>query len=183
MHHQISAWASNTSCVSRPGLGIKMKVKTMRMKCSLTWIGLSSIAAVTLTGCLADGSESARPTIEDLVASKATDGDVPDGAVQMSKGVYAVPVAIDDDGCEQFSQWAQSGVTQSVVLYRDGDGGFSALKSDKASCNAEMVSAGTDDRGCPVFRAEQPDGNVTDVIYYRSQSGYTVSADRAICEG
>jgi len=183
MRHQILAWVSSTSCVSRPGLGINMKVKTMPMKCSFRWIGLSGFAAVALTGCLADGSEPARPTIEDVVVSRSTDADVPDGAIQMSKGVYAVPVAIDDEGCEQFSQWAESGVTQSVVLYRDGAGGFSALKSDQVSCNAEMVSAGADDRGCPVFRAEQPDGNVTDVIYYRSESGYTVNTERAICEG
>ena len=158
-------------------MGIKMKVETMDVKRSFAWAGLVGLAAVGLVGCVTDGAVDGR------VASHSNDGDVPDGAIWMAKGIYAVPVAVDGDGCEQFSQWAASGATQPVVLYRDGEGGFSALKSEEASCNAEMVSAGADGSGCPVFRAEQPDGKVTEVIYYRSESGYTANPERAVCEG
>ncbi len=149
----------------------------MNMKRFFGWAGLCGLVAVVLVGCVADGA------LDGQVASRSDDIDVPDGAIWMSKGVYAVPVAIDDEGCEQFSQWAKSGATQPVVLYRDGTGGFTALKSAESSCNAEMVNAGADESGCPVFRAEQPDGNVTDVIYYRSGNGFTANPERAVCEG
>lgn len=149
----------------------------MDMKRSFLRIVVVGVSAAALVGCVADGA------LDDQVTSRSDEGEVPDGAIWMAQGIYAVPVAVDDEGCEQFSQWTKSGATQPVVLYRDEKGGFSALKSDKASCNAEMISAGADNSGCPTFRAEQPDGKLTDVIYYRSESGFTVNYERAVCEG
>jgi hypothetical protein len=160
-----------------------MKVIDMKIRPVFALISLLGMTAAGLAGCVLDGRDTGRPTIEDVAAAQPSDGDVPDGAIWMSKGLYAVPVAVNDDGCEQFSQWAASGITQAVILYRDGKGGFSALKSEEASCNVEMINVGVDDSGCPVFRAEQPDGKVTGVVYYRSESGFTVSPERAICEG
>lgn len=152
----------------------------MDRRLSLTALGLFGLASVAIAGCVAG---EGRPTVGDVVAAKARDGGMPKGAISMSDGVYAVPMAVDGDGCEQFSQWSAEGVAQPVILYRDGSGSFAATKSADYSCNAEMVDAGSDDQGCPVFRTEQPDGKVSDVVYYRSQNGYTVNPDRAVCEG
>lgn len=144
---------------------------------TLSFLGLATVA---LAGCVADDG---RPTVADVVAAKSEEGIMPVGAMPISDDVYAVPIAVDDNGCEQFSQWSAEGVTQPVILYRDGSGGFAATKSADYSCNAEIVDAGSDDRGCPVFRTEQPDGKVSDVVYYRAQSGYTANPERAVCQG
>jgi hypothetical protein len=148
---------------------------------SILRVGLVGLVSIVVVGCVADGSGS--PTIEDVVASKTVESGVPEGARAISGGVYAVPVAVDEDGCEQFSQWSATGVTQQVIVYHDGKGGFTATKSDDYSCNAEMVQTGEDIRGCAIYQAEQPDGSATEVVYYRSAGGFTANPDRAVCEG
>lgn len=120
--------------------------------------------------------------LSDILAVEPVEG-VPQGAVPMSGDAYAVPVSVDSDGCEQFSGWSAGGVVQQVIYYRDGAGGFSAIRSAEHSCNADMVAIGEDERGCAMFRAEQPDGTAADVAYYRSGNGYVTRSDAADCAG
>ncbi|MGI9498975.1 MAG: hypothetical protein ACR2P3_02985, partial [Geminicoccaceae bacterium] len=72
---------------------------------------------------------------------------------------------------------------RQVIYFRDGKGGFTTAKSAAHFCNTVMVEAGVDDRGCAVYHAEQPDGEVTDVDYYRTDNGFTAQRDNAICDG
>ena len=152
----------------------------------LPTIGIIGAMIPVLAGCLpvdAGGQpKTAAEEIEDQV-DQAGEG-IPTGAIMVSDGVYAVPVGVDADGCEQFSQWSTLGATQPVIIFRDGNGGFSPIKSDDYSCNAEMVDMGLDADGCGMFRAEQPDGTVTDIVYYRADNGgFTANPNNALCEG
>lgn len=125
-----------------------------------------------------DEAKSAR----DVLAERAGDGSIPKGAIALADGVYAVPIAVDAAGCELFSEWSTSGVARQIIYFHDGEGGFTASKSATQSCNATMAKTGVDQRGCAIYRAEQPDGQITDVDYYRSENGYTANPDTAICE-
>jgi len=160
-----------------------MKGERMIGKPGLTAFGIVGMMAPFLIGCIPGEAGSETVSLEDVVSNSPVNAGIPQGAMPVSDGIFAVPIAVDADGCEQFSQWSESGVTQPVILYRDGDGGFTAVKSDAASCNADMVETNENDQGCPTYRAEQPDGKITDVVYYPSNSGFTANPDRAVCDG
>ena len=142
--------------------------------------GIRNLAAMTMIGVMT-------PFLAGCLPVDAGGGQpgaaMPKGAILVSEGVYAVPIAVSAEGCEQFSQWSALGATQPVILYHDGVGGFTATKSDRFSCNADMVNVGRDSLGCPTFRAEQPNGKVTDVLYYPSGSSFTANPARATCNG
>ena len=146
---------------------------------TLLALGVAGSLMSLLVGCAPSDAGGDEGAIEILATEPAVGA--PKGAVPMAGDVYAVPVSIDSDGCEQFSAWSAGGVVPQVVHYRDGAGGFSAIKSAEHSCNADMVSIGEDERGCAMFRAEQPDGTAVDVAYYRSGNGYVTNADNADC--
>ena len=149
-------------------------------------LGLAGAAGLlaVLAGCVpvepVAEAKSARDVLEER-AAKSGDG-IPRGAIALADGIYAVPVAVDAAGCEQFSEWSTSGVARQIIYFHDGEGGFTATKSATQSCNAVMMKAGVDRQGCAIYRAEQPGGQITDVDYYRSANGYTANPDTAICE-
>ena len=159
-----------------------MKGNSMSALRGLLAIGFMVSLSLFVAGCVpseADGdTTSARETI---IQKSESGGRIPDGAVPLSDNIYAVPVAVDSEGCELFAEWTAGGVVRQVIYFRDGEGEFSAVKSDEHACNAVMVDVGGDERGCTIYRAEQPDGSASDVAYYRSATGYTVNPDNADC--
>lgn len=148
-------------------------------------IALGSVIVVmsTLSACMPTEADSEAKSARDVLAARTSESGMPKGAIALSEGLYAVPVAVDDEGCEQFSEWSSSGVTRQIVYFRDGEGGFTAVKSAAHACNAEMKEAGVDERGCTIYQAAQPDGEVTDVAYYRTERGYVVNPAAALCDG
>ena len=152
---------------------------------AFTSMAAAGLMIPLLAGCLpVDAGGPAGTGAEDVKTSSNQEAaGAPQGAISMSNGVYAVPIAVDAYGCEQFSQWSSYGATQLIILYHDGEGGFTGTKSDRYSCNAEMINVGRDGSGCSTFHAEQPDGKVTDILYYRSGSSFTANPERATCNG
>lgn len=142
--------------------------------------------ALLLQACVptpgADDKQAAKEEYLQGELEKQAGDAMPAGAIQIGDDLYMAPVAIDAEGCEQFRQWSGLGVMQLAIHFRDGEGGFSPIKSAENSCNATMVETGPDQDGCQTFRAEQPDGSATDVTYYDYQGGgYTVRKDRSVC--
>lgn len=146
---------------------------------TLPAMGVVGLVMSLLVGC-APSNVGGDESLSDVLAAESSEGP-PRGAVLMADDVYAVPVSIDADGCEQFAGWSAGGVVRQIIYFRDGAGGFTAIKSAEHSCNASMVAIAEDDRGCPMFRAEQPDGTAADVAYYRSGTGYVTNPDNADC--
>lgn len=146
--------------------------------------GAAAMAALLLGACVPTESheQAGTDSLAEEVARHQPAAGMPEGALAIGDHLYAVPVAVDQDGCEQFREWSELGVERQVIYYRDGKGSFSAIKSEDGSCNAEMVESGADADGCPTFRAEQPDGTATDVIYYQSVAGgYAVNKAQSAC--
>lgn len=155
----------------------------MMEKRALLAVAFAGSLMAVASGCVPTDADDGDASIEDLLAADTSAGGVPEGAMPISDATYAVPVAVDADGCEQFSEWSTAGVARQIIYFHDGSGGFAAAKSAEYSCNADMVEIGADDRGCTLYRAEQPDGSVTDVAYYRVGDGYSVSPDKSDCAG
>lgn len=107
----------------------------------------------------------------------------PETAIPVRDDLYAVPLAVDREGCEQFTTWSTTGIKHLAqpIQYHDGEGSFSPVKMAGISCNATMVRAGKDRDGCPTFRAEQPDGTSSEVTYYAFHNGYTARKGRSKC--
>ncbi len=146
-------------------------------------LGIAGCLALFVAGCVpSDASDETQSMRDAVKAASDGDGGMPAGAIPMSDGVYAVPVAVDAEGCETFTEWSSLGVARQAVYFRDGDGGFTTTRSERA-CSANMVEIGEDTRGCKTFRARQPNGEETDIVYYRAESGYTADPESAVCEG
>ena len=124
-----------------------------------------------------------KQVLEDAVPGSTTGSRRPEIAFMIEEGLYAVPLAVDKDGCEQFTTWSETGVKSLAqpIYFHDGEGSFSPIKVEGASCNASMVKTAPDQDGCPTFRAEQPDGSSSEVVYYASQHGYTIKKERSNC--
>lgn len=150
---------------------------------SLVGAALVGSLMSVLVGCVPAEQDTDAGLDADLLAATSGDGEVPKGAIQLSETSYAVPVSVDGDGCEQFSEWSTAGAARQIVYFHDGNGGFTATKSVEHACNADMVAVGEDDRGCTLYRAEQPDGSATDIDYYPSGGGFTWNPDTADCAG
>jgi hypothetical protein len=151
--------------------------------------GIVALAALLLAACVpptpADqaGRATGRPYEGAPGDAARTIPERPDVAFLIEDGLYAVPLAVDANGCEQFTTWSESGVRSlnQPIYFLDGEGSFTPTKLDDVSCNAEMVKTGTDKTGCPTFEAEQPDGTSSKVTYYPAANGYTVRRDRSSC--
>ena len=115
--------------------------------------------------------------------SGAAEPGKPDHAFLIEDGLYAVPLAVDGEGCEEFTTWSGSAVQtlQQPIYYHDGKGAFSTTKDKDVACNATMVKTGIDVDECPTYRAEQPDGFTSGVIYYPSGQGFTARKERSTC--
>lgn len=152
--------------------------------------GGAALAALLLSACVPQaGYEQAQIEANKKILEEAAPGSKiatyqePDVRFLIKDDLYAVPIAVDASGCEQFTTWSESG-TQSLaqaIYFHDGQGSFSPIKSYEASCNATMVETGSDSTGCRTFRAKQPEGPSSEVIYYRSRNGYTVKRERSVC--
>lgn len=150
--------------------------------------GTAVLAALLLNACTpqttADQSrKEARQALEDAAPGSTRRFEKPEAAFLIKDDLYAVPLAVDKEGCEQLTTWSESGIKNLAqpIYFHDGEGSFSPTKVDGASCNATMVETGVDDDGCPTFRAEQPDGTSSEVTYYASHNGYTVKKERSNC--
>ncbi len=118
-----------------------------------------------------------------VAKDKALSAEQPTPRFLIEGDLYAVPMAVDFEGCEQYTTWSASGtppLTQPIY-FLNGQGSFSQGKTD-GSCRATMVKTGADETGCPTFAAEQPDGSSSEVTYYPAASGYTVKRERASCD-
>ncbi|MGI9510525.1 MAG: hypothetical protein ACR2QJ_14390 [Geminicoccaceae bacterium] len=146
---------------------------------SLVIPGVAGALMVLLVGCV-PGDVGDDAASSDIKAAEAA-SDLPKGAMPMSGGVYAVPIGVDTEGCEQFSAWSAEGVVQQIIHYHDGQGGFTPIKSIEHSCQAAMVEIGKDEKGCSIYRAEQPNGAATETVYYRGESGYSIRPEHADC--
>ena len=153
-------------------------------KRALSAVAFAGSLMAIVTGCVQPGdADENEASIQEMLASDPSAGGIPEGAIPISDTIYAVPVAVDADGCEQFSEWSTEGVARQLIQFHDGQGGFTAIKSAEHSCNAVMVEAGEDDRGCMMYRAEQPDGSATDVAYYPAGSGFSTNPNKSDCAG
>lgn len=163
------------------------------MKSSLLGVSIrqggAALAALLLCSCIPattepQGKVEAGQKAHEEAASASEAGVLkkPDVRFLIKDDLYAVPIAVDADGCEQFTTWSESGAKSLAqpIYFLDGEGAFSPTKTE-ASCNANMIETGTDDTGCRTFQAEQPDGTSSEVTYYRSRNGYTVKRDRSTC--
>ena len=139
--------------------------------------GGAALAALLLCSCV---PATTKPQPQDKVETSPLKR--PEVRFLIEGDLYAVPIAVDEDGCEQFTTWSESGARSLTqpIYFLDGEGSFSLSKTE-ASCNASMVETGVDDTGCRTFQAEQPDGTSSEVTYYRSRNGYSVKRDRAAC--
>jgi hypothetical protein len=162
-----------------------MSIRTnmsIRTKLNLFCAGLTGMSL--LAACTPPGEGPAATPQEAL--ERAAEGrqpaqGVPAGAVMVEDGLYAVPIAVDAGGCEQFSLWSPGGAVAEVIHFRDGEGGFSPTRTP-GSCGAVMVSAGQDETGCPQFAIEQPDGALTEARFYeRAGGGYGTNRSGAAC--
>jgi hypothetical protein len=153
--------------------------------------GSAVLASLLLTACappLTENEarrESNRQALEEAAPRAVVEPrEKPDVAFMIEEGLYAVPLAVDEDGCEQFTTWSDSGARRLTqpTYFHDGEGSFSPEKAEAFSCNAEMIRNGPDETGCPTFLAEQPDGSSSEAIYYRGESGFTARRERAICD-
>lgn len=155
---------------------------------ALTMGSAAALAVLLLDACVpqttADQAriEANKRKLEEAAGSEIPPSEKPDVAFLIEDDLYAVPLAVDADGCEQFTTWSKSGAKSLTqpIYFLDGQGSFSPTKLEE-SCNAEMVQTGTDDTGCPTFLATQPDGTSSEVIYYPAQNGYTVRKERSTC--
>jgi|GEM_PF-6344093 len=146
------------------------------------------LAAGLLSACApVDGGKKVEADVKQVRGNAAARAaaEKPKGAVLIKDGLYAVPLAVDKDGCEHFRTWSETGPIPlgQPIYYHDGNGSFSSTRLDDASCSAKMVETAPDPEGCPTFRAEQPDGSTSDVQYFQSASGYTTTKERSVCEG
>ena len=149
--------------------------------------GAAALAVLLLQSCVqmtgANEKQAAEneDVAEDLIEEQSDDT-MPEGAIFVREHLYVVPVAVDAEGCEQFREWSDLGVTRLVIYFRDGKGSFTPIKSEEGSCNAQMAETGPDEDGCPAYRAEQPDGSVTEIPYYEFPGGgYTINKERSVC--
>lgn len=158
------------------------------------WAGRSGciFACVTLVlcGCVpvmtADQAQieaNKRALEEAAPGSNIKKAERPEVAFLIEEGLYAVPLAVDENGCEQFTTWSETGVKSLAqpIYFLDGLGSFSPEKLEDLSCNARMVETGVDNSGCPTFHAMQPDGTSSEMNYYPAGNGYTVSRERSTC--
>jgi hypothetical protein len=151
--------------------------------------GVAVLTALLVSACTPPTTTSQskdkdpKQVLEDAVPGSTTGPGMPEVAFMIEEGLYAVPLAVDKDGCEQFTTWSETGVKSLAqpIYFHDGEGAFSPIKVDDASCNASMVKTGVDEDGCPTFRAEQPDGSSSEVVYYPSHHGYTIRKERSNC--
>lgn len=147
---------------------------------------VAALATLLLNACApVDGAEKAGADAQRVLedATTGTTAGKPTGAILIDDDLYAVPIAVDRDGCEQFKAWSETGAVPlgQPIYYHDGNGSFSSTRSEEASCNATMVEIGPDTEGCPTFRAEQPGGTATEARYFQSAGGYTTVKERSVC--
>lgn len=159
---------------------------------NLAWRSGSFIAGVVLvlSGCVpattADQAQveaNKRALEEAAPGSNINEAERPEVAFLIEGDLYAVPLAVDENGCEQFTTWSETGVKSLAqpIYFLDGLGSFSPTKLEDLSCNARMVKTGVDGSGCPTFHAMQPDGTSSEVSYYPAGNGYTVNRERSTC--
>ncbi len=153
----------------------------------LVFGGGSALVAFLLSSCVLEPQAGRRAASQDSVEKAVLDaGDEalkkPEARFLIKDGLYAVPIAVDGDGCEQYTTWSEFGARSLTqpIYFLDDQGSFSPTKTD-ASCKAKMIKTGVDETGCPTFRTEQPDGTSSDVTYYPASNGHTVRRERAAC--
>jgi len=168
------------------------------MRNSLTWRLSKNGSVVVFAGLLLgsctqetvtdqskaqSNNEDAEQVLEDTIPGSSTGLGKPDIAFFIEDDLYAVPLAVDREGCEQFTTWSESGVKSLAqpIYFHDGEGSFSPTKVEGASCNASMIETEIDGKDCPTFRAQQPDGTSSEVVYYQSRNGYTIKKERSTC--
>lgn len=169
-----------------------MKGKPMTIIPNWAWKSGSFFAGMVLVlgGCVpvttADQAEveANKRALEDAApGSNIKNTERPEVAFLIEGDLYAVPLAVDENGCEQYTTWSETGVKSLAqpIYFPDGLGSFSPKKLEGLSCNARMVETGVDSGGCPTFHAMQPDGTSSEVNYYPAGNGYTVNRERSTC--
>ena len=59
--------------------------------------------------------------------------ELPANAIPVGNDLYMVPIAVDDDGCEIFSETLPGRPLPAIVYYRRSDGTFTRIKAE-ADC-------------------------------------------------
>ncbi len=162
--------------------------------CGLRSGGVTVLVGLLLSGCTQQMAidrpnaqskiQASEETPEGALPGRLPGSGKPDIAFVIKEDLYAVPLAVDNDGCEQFTTWSESGVRSLAqpIYFHDGEGSFSPTKVEGASCNASMIQTSADGEGCPTFRAEQPDGTSSEAVYYPARNGYTIKKERSDCK-
>ncbi|MCB1834247.1 MAG: hypothetical protein KDH19_12560, partial [Geminicoccaceae bacterium] len=58
----------------------------------------------------------------------------PEGAIDVGRGVYMVPVSTTTDGCVQYTPWSATAAVVTAIHYRRADGSFTTNREEAADC-------------------------------------------------
>ena len=87
----------------------------------------SSVTGIGDEGAMTEAESSGmRPASEPASPSE--------GAIDVGRGVYMVPVSKTNDGCVQYTPWSATSAVVTAIHYRRVDGSFTTNREEAADC-------------------------------------------------